>query len=420
MGLRQQLPITTPNRDQSWSIQAELVNLGELIASAITAWSMVKIKVALLSNADLSLGMSRYAYNLGVTLRSLGADVDYWVVDTLRSFIAKTSGNPIHPYNRLGGRFIERPMVPLPLLKRTISRFVEHICHMAIRKLRKLRYDVFHVVHHCEPYLIKHLPKFFKNIVLTCHDFMPLRLGSIKDYYGLWQIQRRLIRHYEHFGAIIVPSDFTRQEYFRFVKSRRRINVVPWGVDPVFRPLEKEVSRLELGLPTTHKLILYVGTSDPRRQVWILPLILQAVRRHFGKTMLVLVGDSGLLRLRSEHIIVFNRVTDEALVRLYNSADIFVFPTLYEGFGFQPLEAMACGVPVVSTKLSSIPEICKDAAMLVDDPIDSGSYAEMIISCLEDTRLSDELRRKGMARAKEFSWDRTAKTTMRVYHEVGS
>jgi len=105
------------------------------------------------------------------------------------------------------------------------------------------------------------------------------------------------------------------------------------------------------------------------------------------------------------------------LPALYNGADLFVFPSLYEGFGLPVLEAMACGTPVITSNTSSLPEVAGDAALLVD-PYDVDAIAEAMRRVLTDLNLAGELRVKGLARASEFSWERTARETLAVYEKV--
>jgi len=108
------------------------------------------------------------------------------------------------------------------------------------------------------------------------------------------------------------------------------------------------------------------------------------------------------------------RVTDSDLIGLYNLADVFVFPSLYEGFGFPPLEAMACGTPVVASNAASLPEVVGDAGLLVD-PRDPEVMAEAIHRVLQDRDLAEELRRRGLERAQQFTWERAARETLAVY-----
>jgi glycosyltransferase involved in cell wall biosynthesis len=110
-------------------------------------------------------------------------------------------------------------------------------------------------------------------------------------------------------------------------------------------------------------------------------------------------------------------VAEEDLPALYTGALAFVFPSLYEGFGLPPLEAMACGTPVVASNVSSLPEVVGDAALLVD-PYNVEELAEAMYRVLTEQELHEQLRRKGLERAQLFSWEETARKTLKVYEEV--
>jgi glycosyltransferase involved in cell wall biosynthesis len=110
--------------------------------------------------------------------------------------------------------------------------------------------------------------------------------------------------------------------------------------------------------------------------------------------------------------------TDE-LRSLYSYADLFVYPSLYEGFGLPPLEAMVCGAPVITSNSSSFPEVVGDAALQID-PQDPDALADAVKAVLEDESLAAALRARGFDRAKRFSWERAARETLEVYREVGN
>jgi glycosyltransferase involved in cell wall biosynthesis len=110
-------------------------------------------------------------------------------------------------------------------------------------------------------------------------------------------------------------------------------------------------------------------------------------------------------------------VPDDTLSVLYRLAGVFVFPSLYEGFGLPPLEAMACGAPVITSNVSSLPEVVGDAALLVD-PYSSDAIADAINQVLSDPSLAADLRAKGLARAQNFSWQRSVARTLEIYREV--
>src|SRR6185437_16647875 len=117
------------------------------------------------------------------------------------------------------------------------------------------------------------------------------------------------------------------------------------------------------------------------------------------------------------HVHFTGYVPEADLPALYSGAEAFVFPSLYEGFGMPPIEAMACGTPVIASNVSSLPEVVGDAALLVD-PLDVDAIAEAIHRVLTDHDLADDLRNRGLARAKQFTWERAARETLTAYDQV--
>src|SRR6202035_3009846 len=202
---------------------------------------------------------------------------------------------------------------------------------------------------------------------------------------------------------------------FHFPECADRVRIVYEGVDPAFRPAgagEVAAIRADLGCPDGY--LLHVGTLEPRKNVGILLDAWEALRRDDRATPpLVLAGGPGWrsrrLRARIESLGPLGlkaqgRVGGAALVRLFQGAKVFVFPSLYEGFGLPPLEAMACGIPTVVSDVSSLPEVVGDAASIVD-PADAGALAAAIRELLGDPLRAADLGARGVARAAGFRWD---------------
>jgi glycosyltransferase involved in cell wall biosynthesis len=198
-------------------------------------------------------------------------------------------------------------------------------------------------------------------------------------------------------------------------------------VDSNFHPLSEEQIgewRKKLGLGAK-KAILHVGHCQPRKNVERLLTALELLNRQrvafhfiqvggvFTPAQRRLLESSGL----EHHVRQVSRVSEEDLVRLYNVADVFVLPSLYEGFGLPVLEAMACGTPVVAANAASLPEVVGDAGLLVD-PRSPEAIAKAIAQVLGDPALASDLRERGLRRAREFTWERTAEQTMHVYTNI--
>ncbi len=230
--------------------------------------------------------------------------------------------------------------------------------------------------------------------------------------------------------ALTAVSESTRQDAIRVLGiSPEKIAATQLGVDPAFRPINdagfKRVIAEKYDLP--ERFILYVGLLEPRKN---LPMLIRAYKRLIdgGENFkLVLVGRYGwryeeLLRqinnLDLEGMVHFTGyVSQEDLPLVYNLSSLFVYPTLYEGFGLPALEAMACGVPVITTDVSSLPEIVGEAGILVPVNNVEALYGAMI-AVLGDEDLRRKMINKGIQRAAKFTWEQTAKLTFQVYQQV--
>jgi len=224
---------------------------------------------------------------------------------------------------------------------------------------------------------------------------------------------------------IITVSEFVKERILVHAKvSPDKVVVIPNGVDSRFCP--EAVSRVEevvaaLELPS-RRYVLAVGSLEPRKnltrlfQAWA-----QVQERISDDIWLVVVGASGSTRVFNElhlgelpaKVFLAGHLEEHLLPAIYAGAIAMAYPSVYEGFGLPPLEAMACGTPVLAGNRSSLPEVVGDAGLLVD-PFDINAIAEGISRLLEDCALRNDLRRKGLYRAKQFSWDETARRTWEV------
>lgn len=227
---------------------------------------------------------------------------------------------------------------------------------------------------------------------------------------------------------VIAVSEFTRRDLVRrYAIPEEKIRVTYEAADPLFRrvedPARLEAVRRRYGLAGPY--LLSVGNLQPRKN---LPTLLEAFRVLKAEAglphRLVLVGKPGwrsggvystvkALGLEAE-VIVTGYVPTEELPSLYSGADLFVYPALYEGFGLPPLEAMACGTPVVASNAGALPEVLGEAALLLG-PRDAGGLAAALRRVLADPTLARTLAGRGLARARQFSWERTAAETVEVF-----
>ena len=225
---------------------------------------------------------------------------------------------------------------------------------------------------------------------------------------------------------IIAVSENTKKDLKKYLEiPDEKITVVYNGVDhEVFKPNAHPVS--------SSPYILYVGSERPRKNLERLleAFVLLKKSSDFAELKLIKVGSPGrsdafrqatLQKIKElgldGEVIFVDQITDERLVEYYSSARVLIYPSLYEGFGLPVLEAMACGCPVITSNVSSLPEVGGDAAFLVN-PYDIRDICGAIARLLTDNRLRDELIARGKVRSRIFSWAKTAGETLNVYHQV--
>src|SRR5207248_8476795 len=215
-----------------------------------------------------------------------------------------------------------------------------------------------------------------------------------------------------------------------FQTPPEKLVVIPSGVSPHFKRITDPVllgaTRHKYGLK--HPLVLGVGTLEPRKNhIGLIKAFYQAQKKKRGPAMLALAGAKGWLYEETQRLVeelklekkvrFLGRVSDLELVTLYSLADVFAFPSFVEGFGVPPLEAMACGAPVITSNTSSLPEIVGDAALLID-PHNTGELSAAIMRILQDKSLQEELRQKGYERAKQFTWQASARKMLSIYQKL--
>ena len=265
--------------------------------------------------------------------------------------------------------------------------------------------------------------------VATLHDAIPYiypetstRLDWLIYHFWLPLAVRRL-------DSIITVSKRSKADILRYLPVKpENVTVIPEAAAPMYRPMNQaqiEAALLRHGIRFPY--MLYVGSIEGRKNLTRLLEAFAQVRDWSQKWKLVIVGAhkwkyaplfDTLKQLQLTSDVHFTGyVPEEDLPALYNGASVFVFPSLYEGFGLPVLEAMACGVPVVTSNCSSLPEVAGEAAILVDST-DVNAIAVAIRRVLEEPELAATLRAKGLARAGHYTWGRTARETIAVYEKV--
>ncbi len=268
--------------------------------------------------------------------------------------------------------------------------------------------------------------------VCTVHDLAFLLYPNFVTadsarYYG--QVELAVKRA----SRIIAVSNSTRNDLVKLLGApESKIDVIHEAADPIYHPIEHHSARLSLesaGISVPDQFILFVGTIEPRKNLGTLLRSYAKLRSAYGDDIpLVLAGAPGWLSHDisdlvvslglDDHVLFTGKIPDsEHLRSLYNLAVMLVHPAYYEGFGLPPLEAMACGVPVVCSDAGSLPEVVGNAALMAN-PEDVDEWTVAMHRLLEDKRLAAELRSKGLERAATFSWKTAAQETLQTYRQA--
>lgn len=285
-------------------------------------------------------------------------------------------------------------------------------------------YDVFHGTNYCIP-VFAPCPT-----VVTVHDLSLFRRSQTHEDDNVRRGKRRIPIMIRRATAIIAPSEWTRREILEhFRLAPERVRVIPEAARREMRPLtaiESAAVRQKHGLDGPY--LLFVGTIEPRKN---LPVLLRAydelLRTTPHRPKLVICGGGGwkndevyqlVTELKLGEMVRFlGYVVDEDLPALYSGAECFLYPSIYEGFGLPPLEAMACGTPVITSNASSLPEVVGDSG-LTHEPEDYRGLTARLAELLGDRGTADHFRQCGLTRAGLFSWDRAARETQALYDEV--
>jgi len=287
---------------------------------------------------------------------------------------------------------------------------------------------------HCPGYVMPLMRPFMgtKPVIITVYDIIALTRPDLCKKGNLAHFKRFLPKSLAYARRVIVPSEAVKADITaRFDKvDAGKIRVIPLAAPDGFRPVGDraaiEDARRKLNLP--ERFILYVGNIEPKKNLE------RVVQSFYAAKMvkklphkLVIVGQKGwkykgvfqniLLHGIQDDVILTNYLPDDLLPFLYSAAEFFIFPSITEGFGLPVLEAMQCGLPVITSNAPALRELAQDACIRVDyDDLKAMRFA--IERLAEDKSERKRLRELGLARASQFSWDETARRTLKVYEEV--
>jgi len=267
--------------------------------------------------------------------------------------------------------------------------------------------------------------------ILTVHDLSFLRLPHCSEPHLRAYLIKAVPRSARRAHLILADSENTRRDVVDLLGiPSARVKVLYAGVDRRFRPVER-TEEVRSGYRLPERFILSVGTLEPRKNYEGLIEAFALLKEELpgaGSIKLVIVGQKGWLyggiftRVKElgleEEVFFPGYVADEDLPALYSAAELFVYPSLYEGFGLPPLEAMACGTPVVASDAPCLPEVLGDAALFAPSG-DPQALASAMEKALSDLDLRMRLRERGFKRAEHFTWEKSARRLLGIYKDLG-
>jgi len=386
------------------------VEKGEAEISSSLVSARIGINAHLLAREESyrRAGVSRYIYNLLIHVLREDPEGDYTVFLNSRcalSLPCSQKRSRLPTYRPLVRIFWEQFLQPLALGAENIA--------------------------------LLHSPVNVQPLFLPCKSVVTVTDLSFMVFPQSFRASQRFYQHIftrlsvRRASHVIAISASTAQDLTRFLGvPAERISVTLPGVDAAYRPVRdaSTLSRFRHLHDLPEKFILFVGTLEPRKNlVTLLQAYAQFKRMTGSGYKLVLGGGRGWLyqpifaaveALGLQADVMFpGFIPEDELPLWYNAADVFVYPSLYEGFGLPPLEAMACGTPVVVSDVSSLPEVVGDAAVLVG-PHEPDEWAAALSTLCDDADLRADLAARGLERAQQFSWTRMARETIQVYRHV--
>jgi glycosyltransferase involved in cell wall biosynthesis len=294
--------------------------------------------------------------------------------------------------------------------------------------LKREAVTLFHAPHYVLPRLVR------CRSVVTIHDCIHLMFPQyLPNRFALRYAKVSIGTAAKRATRVLTVSESSKRDILRFVDTEPdKIDVIYNAYDERFAidPNEEDVVRVRERFQLQDEFVLYAGNVKPHKNLERLIEAFDIVRRRgLDHLKLVMIGDeisryTALRRAVHRHqlhkyVRFLGYLPEETLAVMYRLAGVFVFPSLYEGFGLPPLEAMASGTPVVTSNVSSLPEVAGEAAVLVD-PYDPVAIADGVFRVLTDEQLRKDLSRRGVARAGMFSWEQSVRRVRKIYGEVGA
>jgi len=347
-------------------------------------------------------GVGDYAYNIISNLLSIDKKNKYYLIHN-----RKINKDIFNKTNNL--------IIPLPKIK---PRELLWHFYTLPKKLEKLGLDIFHSTAQLNSISNTKYKK-----MITIHDLAAIKFPHTHNLYPRLSAKYILPKVISKSDKIIAVSENTKKDIINYFKvDKDKIEVIYEAAEKIFKPVKtkKVLEKYNIDQP----YILYVGTIEPRKNINLIIKAFQEIKRNNLPHKLVIVGKFGwkyqsiLTSLKgSNDIILTGYVKKEDLPEFYSNAEFLVYPSLYEGFGLPPLQAMACSCPVISSNTSSLPEVIGNAGILIN-PKDKETLKSSMLKLIKDRSLISELKKKGLKQSKKFSWEESAKKTLNIYNSL--
>jgi len=354
-------------------------------------------------------GIGRYSQNLLTELLKLESDNQYTAIITDKDEAEFT----------LKAANLTKLIVP-------VDYYSYKEQYNLFRIFNRHRFDLMHFSHFSHPILYR------RPFVVTVHDLIQWTIptgGQGKSPIRRWAYSLA-IKDCRRAKRIIVPSQSTKKDLIEIFKfPPQKIVVIPEGAQAEFRVhSQREIVNVKERLKLPERYLLFVSRWSRYKGLDLLLKVYEELSSEYRDLGLVICGRAAenepaiaslITQAQAENpkIVTPGFVSDEELSAIYSAASIYVHPSQYEGFGIMILEAFATGTPVITTNVSSLPEVVGDAGLLVA-PNNSGQLKEAIKKVLDDRQFAEQLITKGLERVKKYSWTKMAKDTLAVYQEV--
>ena len=368
-----------------------------------------KILVDSISLLSPLTGIGRYTYEISKYLEEDSSLlIEYFYGYYSKKLIQPSSGKEIKGLKSL--------VVKNPMVKKMVRKIV-----FSLASLFSKSYELY-----WQPNFIPNTGIKAKKVVTTVHDFSFIIYREFHPKERIEHIDKYFFKSLDRSDMIITGSEYTKREILKYTKFKEdKIVVIYHGINHnLFKVYNKTELVLEFDVPP--KFILSVGSIEPRKNFLRLLKAYRGLSSEIkSEYKLLLVGFSGwknreilsLIKELKGDVYYLGFISDEELAKVYNLASLFVYPSLYEGFGLPVLEAMACGTAVVSSNLSSLPEVGGEAPLYCD-PYSISDIQEKMVSVLTDSLLKESMVKKSLKQAQKFSWKKSTQEHKRVFSLV--